>query len=92
MRQRGEPYEECWICGFEFPQSQMTRHFKSKKLVDAKCADQPSYTDMLEFFRWPVERTESPEQPVSDEGALTEVGDILGFGDNPFGDMFWGDE
>jgi len=83
----GEPWIACHICGFEIPQSQAVRHFKSKKLVDRKCADQPSYTDLLEFFRMPEERTDFSEQPIPNQGSVTSVG----FGDYPFGEFPFGD-
>jgi hypothetical protein len=68
---------ECFVCGLDFYQDEMVRHYKSGKLVDINCADDISHTDhyaMLWQYRRPEERQRS-EQPVSFQGEVPREGD-----------------
>ena len=64
----GEPWVECAICGFDFPQSQMTRHYKSKRLVDRKCADERPWSEYINRTKPQPEDGRTSEQPVSGQG------------------------
>lgn len=64
----GEPWFECHICGFEYPVSQGIKHYKTKKLVDAKCADEPGHADYLEMAKNVHEDIQISPQPVSNQG------------------------
>lgn len=46
----GEPWFDCHICGFSYPVSDGMRHYKSRKLVDAKCADEMAQPDYQETY------------------------------------------
>ena len=67
----GEPWFECHICGLDFPVSQGMRHYKSRKLVDQRCFDEPTHSDYLEQMLHPGEDSDDQtEQPVSDQGEV----------------------
>lgn len=74
----GEPWAECWLCGFDYPQSQLVRHYKSRKLVDRKCADEMSQSDYLEFWARRQQEQDMSEQPVADQGEV--AGSYVGSG------------
>lgn len=88
MRRYGEPWSECDLCGFAFPESQMMRHYRTGRLVDAKCDDRPSWSDRLRTQDLPRERTRLAEQRVSDQGS---VGPGFGYGVGPYGQTPYGD-
>lgn len=67
----GEPWAECDICGLDFPQSKLVRHYKTKKLVDVKCADEMTHSDYMELVERPVENEVRTIQPVPDQGPAT---------------------
>lgn len=50
----GEPWDECDICGFDFPKSKVRRD-RYGRLVCAKCLDDPGRDDYLENFEVPSE-------------------------------------
>lgn len=89
MRRRvyHEPWIECSICGFEIPRSHAVRHYKTRKLVDAKCADQMDPADLRALVRTPMEGGDVSPQPVSDQG---QDGYSSGFGVGPFGETPFG--
>lgn len=87
MRLTGEPWVECHICGFELPQSEAVRHYKSKRWVDRKCADDLGRDDWLAIRRMPVETPTQSPQPVNDQGGTSTAG----FGAWPFGLFDFGD-
>lgn len=64
----GEPHFSCHICGFDFPISQGVRHYKKKKLVDRKCADDIAADDLYAMTRLPREQGRNSVQPVSEQG------------------------
>ena len=65
FKKYGEAWFECHICGFDYPLSQGMRHYRSKKLVDAKCVDQLSQIDYQEFMdRRRIESEHPSPQPV----------------------------
>lgn len=61
---RFEPVSECSICGNDFYESDMVRHYKTNRLVDRLCADEPGASDYLEKMRRPVEHQKRAKQPV----------------------------
>lgn len=63
-RPRFEPVSECSICGNDFYESELTRHYKTNRLVDRLCADEPGADDYLEKMRRPVEHQKRAKQPV----------------------------
>ena len=65
---KGEPWAECSICGLDFPQSELVRHYKSKKLVDNKCADVMTHSDNMELVERPIENENRTIQPVHNQG------------------------
>jgi hypothetical protein len=71
---QGERWADCHICGFSFPYSKLTRHFKSKRLVDTDCADALSQVDVLERRRptMPESGVQS-EQPVANQGQADDL-------------------
>jgi|SRR5215467_6456978 len=82
-RQARSSWAECGICGFDFPQNEMTRHYKYGFLVDVACADELNATDFLETLRLPEnERPFPTEQRVPDQGPVVDVGFI--FDSSPF--------
>lgn len=60
----GEPVSECSICGLDFPESELQRHYKTGRLVDRLCADEPTASDYLEKIKRPVEKRRQAKQPV----------------------------
>lgn len=63
---RGEPWFECFICGFAFPTSEGIVHYKSKKLVCSKDNDLPTHSDYQELLQRPMEHTDVTPQKVQD--------------------------
>ena len=59
-----EPWAECYLCGLDFPQSTMVRHYRTKKLVDVKCADERTHTDNLARVERRPEHEDITEQKV----------------------------
>jgi hypothetical protein len=87
---RLEPRSECHICGLSFFESDMVKHYRTGRLVDAKCADEPSWSDYRARWKGPVEERRMADQPVGDDGV--EAGfQGVGFGDFLFGDQPYGD-
>lgn len=84
----GEPHIECNICGFELPLSHAVRHYKTKKLVDRKCADEIGAYELRALTRIRSEDGANSPQPVSGQG---EDGVNSGFGISPFGESPFGD-
>ena len=70
----GEPWFECSTCGFDYPVSQGVRHYKTKKLVDQKCADALGYDDYWQFVERGRERDDPSPQRVTDEGSVFPFG------------------
>jgi len=66
---------ECFICGLDFYQDEMTRHYKYNRLVDTKCADELNHDDYMMFLRLPEERRKYSEQPVSYQGEQPQPDD-----------------
>jgi len=70
-----ERWFECWICGFDFPLSQARRHYRSNRLVDARCDDEQTQTDYFQDWVLPTQaeadRRVTPEQPVTCQGEVT---------------------
>ena len=70
-RRAGEAWAECGICGFDFPQSQMFKHYKYGFLVDVGCSDELAATDYMETLRLPeTERSRPTRQRVPDQGKV----------------------
>lgn len=61
-------WSECYICGLDFREEEMVQHYRTKRLVDAKCADEPTHTDFMGWMTRPTEERHSAEQPVSFQG------------------------
>lgn len=70
----GQLRSECYICGLDFPEEEMVRHYKTKRLVDAKCADEPTHTDYMNWMHRPTEERRHAEQPVAFQGEIIEIG------------------
>ena len=66
-------WSECYICGLDFPEEEMVRHYKTKRLVDAKCADDPSHTDYMNWMNRRTEERRHAEQPVAFQGEQIEA-------------------
>lgn len=64
MSQVFEPVSQCYICGLDFYESEMVKHYKSGRLVDAACADEPGASDYLEKVKRPVEHQKRARQPT----------------------------
>lgn len=62
--QLGETWFDCHICGFTFPVSDGIMHYRKKRLVDAKCADDIARDDYESALILPAERTNVSPQPV----------------------------
>jgi hypothetical protein len=72
-RQAKSSWAECAICGFDFPQIEMVRHYKFGVLVDLACADELAHSDYMESLRLPEnERPYPTQQRVPDQGTVTE--------------------
>lgn len=78
---------ECAICGFVVPLDDAVRHYKSRKWVDRKCADQMGAADIRARYPLPVEGGRNSPQPVSGQGP---DGYSSGFGAYPFGEWPFG--
>lgn len=78
----GECWGDCYICGFSFPRSQLMRHYKTRRLVDARCADEMSHADYLELHERRAEESCDLEQRVQGQG---EVDANLGAGEGGAG-------
>lgn len=67
-----EPISECSICGLDFPESELQKHYRTGRLVDDLCADEPGATDYLEKLRRPVEHQKRARQrvPRSEDGYI----------------------
>lgn len=64
----GGPWAECDRCGFEFPQAEMVRDYKTKKLVDQPCADERNHDDYMQELRRRQEGNDVTEQRVHNQG------------------------
>ena len=64
---------ECFICGLDFFQDEMVRHYKLGRLVDIHCADEMTHTDHMSLLILPIERNERSEQPVACQGVGESV-------------------
>lgn len=84
----GEPWAVCHICGFEHPQSHLSRHYKSKRLVCADCLDEPGHTDFMEVLELPEEISETSEAPLANQGAQDSD---LGYGEGGYGEFGHGE-
>jgi len=67
-RVTGDVWIDCHLCGFTLPIGESVLHYRTKKLVDRKCADERSQLDYWEKFRMPVETRRTSPQPVQDQG------------------------
>jgi hypothetical protein len=71
-RQAKSSWAECGICGFDFPQVDMTKHYKFGFLVDRECADELAHLDYMEHLRLPENERPNPTiQRVPDQGQVT---------------------
>jgi hypothetical protein len=76
-------WAECAICGLDFPQTEMVRHYKFGVLVDVSCADQLAHSDYMESLRLPENERPNPTlQRVPDQGPVDDIGFI--FSSSPF--------
>jgi len=70
-----EQWYECWICGFDYPLSTATRHYRSNRLVCQYCDDQKTHVDNLADMMLPSEaeanRRRAPDQPVTCQGEVS---------------------
>lgn len=64
FRRAGEPWAACNFCGFAFPVSEMSVHYRNKKLVCHLDVDEPSQSDYMEMWTQTEERTDVSPQPV----------------------------
>jgi hypothetical protein len=64
----GRIQAECFICGLDFFQDEMVRHYRYGRLVDVKCADELTHTDYMGLLERPEEHTQHSEQPVAFQG------------------------
>jgi hypothetical protein len=72
-RQAKSSWAECAICGLDFPQNEMVRHYKFKVLVDLACADELAHSDYMESLRLPEnERPNPTQQRVPDQGMAVD--------------------
>lgn len=70
----GSPWAECYICGLDFPQSQMVRHYKSRRLVDKGCADEIGAAELRENLTLPKsEGTRRTENAVDQQGQAPDL-------------------
>lgn len=68
----GEPWFECYICGFDFPRSEAVRHYRSNRLVDSMCADEKTHSDYMSEMTPPRETPVETEQPVTCQGPAVD--------------------
>lgn len=61
-------WSECYICGLDFPEDQLVRHYKTLKLVDVGCNDEPTHSDWMSWTVRPMNEAGRAEQPVSGQG------------------------
>lgn len=59
-----DPVSQCSICGNDFPESEMTRHYRTGRLVDPACADEMTASDYLAIYHRPREDRRRARQPV----------------------------
>lgn len=72
-RKARSSWAECAICGLDFPQTEMVRHYKFRFLVDSACADNLAHSDYMESLRLPEnERPNPTEQRVPDQGPVVD--------------------
>lgn len=69
---KSEFWLECSICGLDYPFSQMQKHYKTKKYVDQKCADDFGRVDLLADwdFRPSDNETFTPQKVDQTGGAM----------------------
>jgi len=69
VRHTGQPWFQCSVCGFDFPYGERQRHYRTGRLVDSRCADNPVHFDYMQDYN-PIEteHTRISEQPVADQG------------------------
>jgi hypothetical protein len=67
----GEHWDECYICGADYPHSKMTRHYKNHRLVCRWCDDEKTNSDFLQDMETPREIPDPSEQPVTCQGEGT---------------------
>ena len=65
----GRVRAECFICGLDFFQDEMVRHYRLGRLVDIHCADEMTHSDHMSLLVLREERHEVSEQPVACQGA-----------------------
>jgi hypothetical protein len=74
-KQAKSSWAECAICGFDFPQVEMTRHYKFGFLVDSECQDELAHLDYMDSLRLPdQERPYPTQQRVPDQGTVMTDG------------------
>jgi hypothetical protein len=70
-----EQWYECWVCGFDYPLSTATRHYRSNRLVCMRCDDQKNNSDFLMDMVLPsqaeADRRRVPDQPATCQGEVT---------------------
>ena len=90
MARSGGPWSECFICGEDYPESEMVRYkstgIAAGRLVDILCADEMDASDFRETQILPTEGTKRSERPVADQG---QQGLAQDFGAG-FGGAGWG--
>ena len=71
----GRVRAECFICGLDFYQDEMVRHYKLGRLVDVGCDDEISHTDYYEIYlrNRGEERIQRSEQPVPFQGEVART-------------------
>src|SRR5262245_27495436 len=58
------PVSECSICGNDFREDEMVRHYRTGRLVDKLCADEMTADDYLAIYHRPMENRKRAKQPV----------------------------
>ena len=59
-----EPVSQCNICGLDFPESELMRHYRTGRLVDRLCNDERTASDNLAILKRPNESRRRAKQPV----------------------------
>lgn len=70
-----EPVSQCNICGLDFPESELMRHYRTGRLVDRLCNDERTASDNLAILKRPNENRRRAKQPVpsSEESSGVET-------------------
>jgi len=60
----GERWFECWICGFDYPEHESRRHYRSHRLVCKDCDDEKTHFDYLAEIAIPSEAEAARREPL----------------------------